>query len=290
MKKPLFNKICIVGVGLIGGSLGMATKKRKLAKLVVGVVRTDYTVVAEAKRKKAVDKIVFSLEEGVRGADLVVLSSQVFTIIERIKQIRPFLKKDALVIDVGSSKFKICAAAKKYLPVSQFVGCHPMAGSERSGVQFARADLFENSYCFIEKKQWKVERFWKSLGAEPVQLDPKNHDRWVAQVSHLPHLNAFASFQKWKDVQRYIFSRSLKYLNPSIRELARLSKSKPEIWAGILSSNSEFVLKSLDEFESNLKLYKAALRLKSDKVRTLKLLKLLRVAQKNAFSLTFNDM
>ncbi|HXV18733.1 MAG TPA: prephenate dehydrogenase/arogenate dehydrogenase family protein, partial [Candidatus Omnitrophota bacterium] len=130
MKKPLFNKVCIVGVGLIGGSLGMAIKKRKLAKWVTGVVRQDDTA-KKAVAFKAVDMATKSLKEGVKDADLIILASRVDIIVQQLKALRGLLKPKAVVIDVGSTKQEIVSAAKKSRKKNDFVGCHPMAGSEK---------------------------------------------------------------------------------------------------------------------------------------------------------------
>ena len=135
MSKPLFKKITIVGVGLIGGSLGLAIKKRNLAKFVVGVVRREKSAI-EAVEAKAVDMATLELGNGVQGADLVILAGPISTIILHIEQIgrgdpagRPYIQRGAIVMDVGSSKAQINKIASRYFN-KNFVGCHPMAGSE----------------------------------------------------------------------------------------------------------------------------------------------------------------
>ena len=250
MKKSFFNKICIVGVGLIGGSLGMAIKKRKLAKLVVGVVRRDRTA-KEAMRKKALDVATFRLKEGVRNADLVILCAPVSTIIRHLKEIAPVLKKNTLVIDVGSSKSEINKAAKKFLKRNAFVGCHPMAGSEKTSVENADSSLFEKSVCFITKSHPKVRQFWRALGATPITLSAEKHDEWAARSSHLPHLLSFTLFQN-------INSKYLR--NPSLKDLARLSQSDVEIWTDIFLSNRRFVLEAMSRFKKDLAVFERALR------------------------------
>ncbi len=250
MKKFLFNKICIVGVGLIGGSLGIAIKKRKLAKLVVGVVRRARTA-KEAMKRKAIDVATFRLKEGVRNADLVILSAPVSAIIRHLKEIAPVLKKNALVIDVGSSKQEIEKVAKKYLRGRVFVGCHPMAGSEKCGIEFADGNLFEGSICFMTQKNAKVETFWKKLGSRPLKIDPDRHDAWVAQSSHLPHALSFSLFQ----------SVNSKYAaSPSLKDMGRLAKSDPELWTDIFLSNRSAVLKALSKFKKNLAVFEKNLR------------------------------
>src|SRR5689334_2988648 len=129
MSKPLYNRISIIGIGLIGGSLGLAIKKRKLAKFVVGVARRKQSAI-DAVATKAVDMATLDLKEGVSGADLVILAGPIPTIISQIKTVPKYISKNTLVIDVGSSKADINKAASRSLK-KNFVGCHPMAGSEK---------------------------------------------------------------------------------------------------------------------------------------------------------------
>src|SRR3989338_7727230 len=215
-KKPLFNKVVIVGAGLIGGSIGLAVKKRKLAKFVAGVVRRRETAIRVIE-KKAVDMATLDLAEGVQGADLVILCAPVSTIIRQIPLIKPYLKKNAIVIDVGSSKGQIESAAKKYLKWNMFVGCHPMAGSACLGVEHASAELFDGAQCFIARPHDRVSSLWKAMGAHPIVLNAKSHDAWVARASYLPHLLAFSLFQK-NTLGRFK-GGWLKASNPSVREL-----------------------------------------------------------------------
>ena len=254
--KPLFDKVAIVGVGLIGGSLGLAIKKRKLAKLVMGVVRRRQTV-AQAFQKRALHGATMNLKEGVRDADLVILCAPVSTIVQQLKILRPMLGPNTRVIDVASSKLLVDVAAKKYLKHVRFVGCHPMAGSAKSGLEHASADLFEGASCFMTRADVVVEKFWRSLGAHTHILTPQSHDEWVARVSHLPHILAFALFQSGgaKKLARLGIEAS----NPSIQDLARLSKSDPKLWADILISNKNEIMRVLHEHELSIRHLKKAL-------------------------------
>ncbi len=256
MKKPLFNKVCIVGVGLIGGSVGMAIKKQGLAETVVGVVRSNKTGQL-AKEKKAIEDFTLNLREGIEGADLIILAAPVLTIIQHIKEIgrlKNILKDESIVIDVGSSKGFICAAADRYLKGIQFVGCHPMAGSEKSGIMNASADLFEKSACILSMHHDKVGKLWKAVGVFQIfPLPPEQHDLLVARYSHLPHVSAFAQSQK-------VDQATLLGINPSFRSVLRLAKSNPLVWSSIFVSNRKAIrsvlkehLKSLQEFDKMLK-------------------------------------
>jgi prephenate dehydrogenase len=250
----LFKKVCIVGVGLIGGSLGLAIKKRRLAKFVVGVSRRK-TSARDAAAVGAVDMATLDLREGVGGADLVILAGPVSTIETQIRSLPKLLSKNALVIDVGSSKGRIEAQAKKYLKKNKFVGCHPMAGLEKRGVLYSQECLFDGAVCFVTRRNAAVERFWKSVGAKPIVIGAKAHDAWVAQYSHLPHALAFALFQRSPK-----HPSSLKASNPSLRDLSRISKSDPKLWADIFNSNKTELLKTLSNFSKDLRMLQSAVR------------------------------
>ena len=181
MKKTIFEKITIVGVGLIGGSLGLAIQKRKLAKFMMGVVRRKSTLSAMFACK-AVQGVTLSLEEDVRGADPVILCAPVSTILEQIRTLQPLLSKNTIVIDVASSKTLIDNAARNYLKGARFVGCHPMAGGTQTGVGHADVDLFEGAGCFMTNADDTVKKFWNKLGASVQYLTPKQHDAWVARA------------------------------------------------------------------------------------------------------------
>lgn len=259
MTQPLFNKVCIVGVGLIGGSLGRAIKKRGLANLVIGVVRRDETA-KQAMEFQALDVAVKNLKEGIADADLVILCAPVSTIRTQLKVIAPLLKKGAVVIDVGSSKKEIETAARQSLKKNIFVGCHPMAGSEKTGVENSCPDLFEKSVCFMTRPHAAVSRFWSALGSQPVSISADAHDAWAAQASHLPHLLAFVIFQNFKSPRFGDVP-----LNPSLRSLARLAKSNAALWADILHSNRDPMLKTVRAFKKNLASLEKTLRQKDPK-------------------------
>ena len=263
--KILFSKVCIVGVGLIGGSIGMGIKKKKLARLVVGVVRRKATI-REAFQKKAVDVATLDLKGGVKGADLVILCAPVSVIASQLKMIAPHLKKGAVVMDVGSSKALIEKEAKKYLKKNLFVGCHPMAGSEATGVQNASADLFEKSVCFLTKQNPGIFKLWRSLGSTPVLMSAEAHDAWAAKASHLPHVLAFSLFQDFKALSSKI------PLNPSLQEFKRLAKSNPELWADILLSNKKNVTALIQKTQQHLTSFHKTLT-SNDRLRLIRLIR-----------------
>lgn len=285
MDKPLFNKVAIVGVGLIGGSLGLAIKKKRLAKFVIGVVRREASG-TKALQCGAVDLFTLDMKKGVQDADLVILCSRVFTITKHLKEIKPYLKSNCIVMDVGSSKTLINETADRFLTNGLFVGCHPMAGSEKRGVSNASGDLFKDSVCFVTKKRnkssEKVWQLWQKIGAKALFIPGEAHDRLVGESSHLPHLLAFMQVLDAKNILKSSHADFLKVLNPSFRDVVRLAKSDPEQWVDIFLSNREVLLKKIQRLQSNIKCFRDALCSKRDNKHTLELLKLLVTAKHNA--------
>jgi len=273
MPKTLFNKVTIIGVGLIGGSLGLAIKKRQVASQVVGIFRSEDSA-DRALKRGAVDQSVYELKEGLVDADLVILSTNISTIIDHLKKIDPLLKKGSIVIDVGRSvKSPIIRTAKDYIKTGHFIGCHPMAGSEKTGVANADPDLFLNSTCLVPSNEESknvntvICNFWKQVGCKSVmKIDPaEKHDLWVAFSSHFPHVISYAMFNRsWNDISDWIQSKSTGNLNRSILAMARISHSDPTLWSDIFSHNSENVLKEIGAFEEKMGLNKLNLKINPD--------------------------
>lgn len=229
----------------------MALKKRRLAKWVIGVVRRDETA-KKAIQLGALDMATKDLKAAVKDADLVILSGPVSVITSQLRVLSKLLKEKAIVIDVGSSKSIIEVAAKKYLKNNIFVGCHPMAGSEKTGVENSCPSLFERSVCFVTKSNAKINRLWRSLGSASVLISATQHDNWAAHASHLPHVLAFSIFQDLKSPVKAP-------LNPSLRSLGRLAKSDPMLWTDILLSNRKPMLHALNGIEKRLRVFRCAI-------------------------------
>lgn len=188
------NRLSIIGVGLLGGSIGLAVKSAAMACTVVGYGHRTETL-AKAKQIGAIDEAASSAAEAVKGADLVILCTPVGIFRQNLQEIGPALSPGAFVTDVGSTKRSVVAQARQILPkTAHFVGSHPMAGSEKRGVDFARADLFQGATCITTPTAdtntsalQAVEAFWRTIGMRVAQLSPEDHDRLVCDVSHLPH-------------------------------------------------------------------------------------------------------
>lgn len=251
MAKFRFKKVAIVGVGLIGGSLGMAVKKRHLAKEIVGLAHRPATI-PEAVRLKAIDH--GSLDPGiVRGADLVVLATPVATIIDIIPKLKKYLDKGCIVIDVGSCKKEIVSQLEKMLPRGvSFIGCHPLAGLEKKGVAAASADIFSDTLTMVTPTRRspapdlvKVKQLWQALGVKVAVLSPEQHDRILAFLSHLPHVLAFALIN-------CVPSQYLSLSPRSLREMTRIASSDSLVWRDILMMNRGNLLSAIDGFITQL--------------------------------------
>ena len=269
-----FKKIAIIGVGLIGGSIGLAIKKRKIAGEVTGIFRRE-TTLKKALKCKAVDTATMSIADGVNGADLVIVASPVHSIPGIIKEAARYAKKGAIITDAGSTKAWIVSMAEKAMVKSRrihFVGSHPMAGSEHAGVEYASADLFEKSPCIVTNSAMtdrislnKMIKFWSSLGAMVKVMSPDSHDKSVSLISHMPHIIAFA-------LAGSVPLRELKYAAEGFKDTTRVASSDPELWADIFLTNRREILKAGDLFEGY---YKGILKAisKGDHKKTVNFLK-----------------
>jgi prephenate dehydrogenase len=268
MRKFIFKKISIIGVGLIGGSIGLAVKKCKLADEVMGLTSRQITL-KKALKSKAIDRGSLNLKETVKDADLVILAVPVNKISAILKSISPHLKQGCLVTDIASTKEEIVKIAESTLPKSVFfVGTHPMAGSEKRGVDFAEANLFNNSVLIItptsktdKKSLDKIRQFWRKLGARVISLSPKKHDGIVASVSHLPHAIAVS-------LMNAVSSVDCKFAAGGFKDVTRIAKSSEVIWDGIFTSNKREIVKKIDFFIKELNDFKTALKkTDNDKIR-----------------------
>ncbi|MCX5665968.1 MAG: prephenate dehydrogenase [Candidatus Omnitrophica bacterium] len=268
-----FKKITIIGVGLIGGSIGLAVRKRRLAREVVGVFRRESTL-KKALKCNAVDKATIFIEGGVKGADLIIVASPVHSIPKIVKTAAKYAKEGAIITDAGSTKAWIVGSVEKSLRKGRihFVGSHPMAGSEHAGVEYARADLFEKAPCIVTKTAAtdrtslnRVIKFWSSLGAIVKVMSPAAHDRSVSLISHLPHIVAFG-------LAGSVPLKELQYAAEGFKDTTRVASSDPELWADIFLTNRREILKAGRFFEEY---YKGILKAisKGDHSKTVNFLK-----------------
>lgn len=257
-----FKKITIVGVGLIGGSLGLAIKALADAPHIIGVARRDETI-KKALEAGAIDEGFTSIKEAVRDADLIFVATPIAAIVDTIGSIIPYLKPGTIVTDVGSTKSKIVRSIEQSLPKQlHFIGGHPMAGSEQQGVAFASATLFKNSYYLLtptEKTNTvafkKLHSLLTSIGAQVLAIDPEKHDKIVSTISHLPHILS-ASLVNLANQQTKETKSLLLVAAGGFRDMTRIAASDPDMWRDICIENADAILDALDEFKKNLILFK----------------------------------
>ena len=247
-----FGTIAIVGVGMIGGSIGLAVKKRRLAREVIGVFRRRSSL-NKAIARRAADWGTLDVARGVSRADLVIIAADVGIIPALAKKASVHMRRGSVLTDVGSVKAGIVAALEKTLPRGVvFVGAHPMAGSEKTGVDHADADLFEGAVSIVTRTRRtdkralrEIVRFWRSLGARVVVMDPNLHDKRVSMVSHLPHVAALGLCLAQDE-------KDLAYAAGGFKDATRIASSDPEMWADILKANRAHVLVALDKLIAEL--------------------------------------
>jgi len=246
--------VAIVGLGLLGGSWGLALKRAGFTGRIVGSARRAETR-AQALGAGVVDEVFADAGEAVRGADLVILATPVAVILDHLPRLQPHLSPRALVTDVGSTKRRICErAAELYARQPLFLGGHPMAGKERSGVENADARLFENArYVLAPLKpehsgDVRVQAFRalvEAVGARPLIIDPATHDLAVAYLSHLPQLlsTGLASLIEEKHASENL---SLEVAASGFRDVTRLADSPYSVWRDICLTNTENIQMALD--------------------------------------------
>ena len=263
----LFNKVAIVGVGLIGGSIAQAIKKKDLAREVVGVSRHKQTLLL-ANRLKVIDKGSQDLNI-IRGADLVILATPVDTIINLAVKISHLVSKECIVSDVGSSKQKIVATLERIFP--RYIGTHPLAGSEKRGIVNAHSVTFKDSLCIFtptrhsdKRALAEVKRLWIKLGAKLVFLTPETHDKILSFVSHLAHVASFSLIST-------VPVGYLKFASGGLRDTTRIAVSESTLWADIFLSNDKNIIRAVMHFEKQLGKIKSAIN-KHDKKLLIRIL------------------
>jgi prephenate dehydrogenase len=253
----VIERLAILGVGLLGGSLAKAVRAHALAREIVGIGR-DLARLAPALRDGALDRATTDVAEGVRGADRIVLAAPVLTNEALLASVWQAASAGAVVTDVGSTKGGIVTAAARLAAARldvHFVGSHPMAGSEKSGYAVARADLFAGATVVVTPIEATdpalvkgVGELWAALGARVVVLDPATHDRAVAAISHLPHVAAWALV----DAVGRFEPDALAIAARGFKDTTRIAASDPDVWREILTANRAAVRASLTAYRAAL--------------------------------------
>jgi prephenate dehydrogenase len=273
----LFSRVVVIGVGLIGGSIGLAVKQRKLAGSVVGLARTD-ELLQVPLRVGAIDWGTTDFNEAINAADspiaetkspdsfidtplpeLMVVATPVSQIPELVLKAAAAVRvginyRNVMITDVGSTKESICSQLNVPLPNGcRFIGSHPVAGKEKSGAENADANLFENRLAIVtptasvrDRDVGLLVRFWRELGSLVANMSPEEHDRTLARTSHLPHLLSALLADRLQ-------LQDAKYTGPGYHSTTRLASGLPEMWRDIISNNTEAILEAIRDYENALK-------------------------------------
>jgi prephenate dehydrogenase len=246
------TRMSIIGVGLLGGSIGLAVKSGAMPAHIIGYGHRPEKL-KRAKELGAIDEIAGSCRQAVRDSDLVILCTPVGLFEQVMDEVAGVLSPEAIVTDVGSTKRSVIHLAEKLLPdSSHFVGSHPMAGSEKRGVEFARADLFQGARCILTPTERtspaateQVDQFWQKLGMRTSRMSPDEHDRIVCDVSHLPHLLAAALVAMQEPA-------ALPMAGSGFLDTTRIASGDGALWRDILQDNRDNVMDSIRRFREQL--------------------------------------
>ena len=256
-----FKQVAIIGVGLIGGYLGLAMRAQGLADHVVGVGRRVENL-DKAVELGAIDRHVLEATEGVRGSDLVILATPVATYEEHVKEWAHCLAPGAIVSDVGSVKGHLVEQSESAMPMGvHFVGAHPIAGKEKTGVAAASAQLFTGARCIITptsktdaRALEQIRQLWQETGAMVLTMEPHLHDQILGAVSHLPHAAAFAMMNALADLRdSHLSALDLaRHSGGGLRDATRIAASSPEMWRDIFLWNRDNIVSFIDGYTQAL--------------------------------------
>ena len=257
----MFQQISILGPGLLGASLALALKSRGLCQRVHVWSRRAETR-AKASLADWCDATFDHAPQACKGSELVVICTPVETIVPILKLIVPTVDRETLITDVGSTKNIICQGAKEIDGDFNFIGSHPMAGSEKAGMSHAHADLFQGASCILTPHNdaqnvqiAKLNKLWDAVGMQVVTTTPQKHDEIVAHISHLPHLLATS-------LCSYLLRQDGEWRNLAgggLRDTTRVASGEPDLWKQILEHNREEVLRAIDGFQGELQELKSSL-------------------------------
>jgi len=273
----MFNKITIIGLGLIGSSIARAIKKKKLCKNLIAHDKSE-TVLKTVLKLKITNQTEKNLNKSVENSDLVIICTPLGTYENIVSNIKNSLKKTCILTDVGSAKIYVTQIVSKLINKNTiWIPAHPIAGTEQSGPRAGFADLFKNRWCIItpiNKKNSihvkKLNKFWKRIGCKVQYMSAEHHDKVMAITSHIPHLIAYNIVGTAANLEKDTKSEVIKYSASGFRDFTRIASSDPVMWRDIALNNRKQILHMLDKFNSDLKKLKGAI-LKRDKNKLFKL-------------------
>jgi len=264
---PMFQRICLIGIGLIGSSISHAARRAGVAGEIVGSARTPATV-ETAMRLGLIEQGFVSAAEAADGADLVILCTPVGLCGPIAKEIARNLKPGAILTDVGSVKAAIVRDVSPHVPKDvHFIAGHPIAGTEQSGPEAGFAELFDGRWCILTpgpdadpKAVEKLRDFWEALGSKVEVMTPEHHDLVLAITSHVPHLIAYNIVNTAAHLERVTDSEVIKFSAGGFRDFTRIAASDPTMWRDVFLNNREAVLDMLGRFTEDLTILQRAIR------------------------------
>ncbi len=256
--KSGIKRLCIIGVGLIGGSLARALRRADVVEHIIGVGRSRKNL-ETALQLGVVDEITHDIGEGVRNADIVIVAVPMGMYENIFRAMAEHLQKHTIISDVGSTKSHALKVAKQYLTdASRFVPAHPIAGTEESGAAASFAGLFDDHTCILTPEESTdpeavqcVEQMWKAAGSHVMQMDAATHDDLLAAVSHLPHLAAFALVNAVNKQKSGVFD-PFAFAAGGFRDFTRIASSSPEMWRDIALCNRQALMHQLAALQKEL--------------------------------------
>ena len=257
MKFIKFNEITIIGPGLIGSSLGLSLKKKRIAKKIVGIDFSKKNL-NNALRNKSIDEGRLKIDERIHGSDIIFICTPVSIIDEIAKSIYPYLSNSSIVTDVGS--VKNCFSKKTinlFQKKSFLVPGHPIAGTENSGAISAKQDLFKKKWCILtplktHKKNNIIANIWKVLGMKISLMTIDEHDKIMSITSHLPHLLAFTIVGTAFNIDLEKKEKLINFSAGGFKDFTRIGSSDPKMWVDIFLHNKKYLLKTLDNFNKDI--------------------------------------
>jgi cyclohexadieny/prephenate dehydrogenase len=265
--RPMFAKVALLGIGLIGSSLAHAMRRAGLAAHIAGFAR-DHEILDRARSLGFADTLHDTPAPAVRDADLVVLATPVGAFGELAREIQPYLKPGAILSDVGSVKMAVIRDVSPFVPEGvHFIPAHPIAGTEQSGPEAGFAELFDGRWCIVtpptganEISVATLKSFWQRCGSQVETMDAKHHDLVLAITSHVPHLIAYNIVGTADDLETVTEGEVIKYSAGGFRDFTRIAASDPVMWRDVFLNNREAVLEMLSRFNEDLSALQRAIR------------------------------
>tara|TARA_B100001564_G_scaffold51142_1_gene38058 strand:- start:264 stop:1160 length:897 start_codon:yes stop_codon:yes gene_type:complete len=281
------KNILIIGCGLLGSSLLRRIHKKKLAKKIF-VYEKSISNISKIKKLKLPGVIVKTLKDGIINSDLIIFCTPMSEYKKLIIKINKFIKPNTLITDVGSSKIETTKIIKKFLKKDlNWIQSHPIAGSEVSGPEHGKENIFVDKWCVLIKEQNTkknhlniLSKFWKKIGSKVVVMTPEKHDKIFSITSHLPHLIAYNLVKSAQDFEKKQNFGLIKYSAGGLRDFSRIAASNEIMWRDIFFNNQKNISKAIDLFIKNLSAFKKDINAKNNKSILKKLIKTKKVRSK----------